>query len=558
MPSSPDFVSMRKLITIILIFIGQGAFATTECISVAVDSPFEGSSPKVEERWCRQWVTHGSSKYEFVFKIDRNKAKLETSFLYKLNSNDDPISVIHTSLAQGDSQSVHHSLDFFDPLPIDHQLFEKKKNHFYSMGVNEKLKTESILQELLIVADKKVQRNNIYKLEEGTFTEMLPAEKIPFRGYWWPHKGTPMASGDMAPTKVYDQLGANLYPNYRPRSTEWEKNNHALEHVSWGGHCNGWLASSILHKEPTEYLWDPYDKRVIFPSVQKGILAENSFCVDWAFYGKRYRKLGDDSEDIYPHRFHKVLIYYIKHLQKAVGMDYRTYEIVDNHSVSGYTFTIKKTAERKFRVKAELRMHDYDHNRSEATGGATPYQNTFEYYLYTDGDGNIESGKWITNSNPDFLWVPLAQKDCGRENPHIHQSVVRRIIEELPVAEEKVIEDYYIFDQWIRRRTDLKIPLPDHWGSQIEIEYESKNIGWSDKIIVEGTNYYSGESNKIQTLLKNHRTGFSLANNGFGKASELIFRFYPSSSGSSEKRYLNIKKIRFLGEPNQTRKENNE
>ena len=32
-----------------------------------------------------------------------------------------------------------------------------------------------------------------------------------------------------------------------PNSREWEINNHSLENLSWGGHCNGWAAKSILY-----------------------------------------------------------------------------------------------------------------------------------------------------------------------------------------------------------------------------------------------------------------------------------------------------------------------
>ena len=39
----------------------------------------------------------------------------------------------------------------------------------------------------------------------------------------------------------------------------------------------------------------------------------------------------------------------------------------------------------------------------------------YEYTLDVDGQGKPIGGTWLSK-NPDFLWAPIAQKECGREN----------------------------------------------------------------------------------------------------------------------------------------------
>ena len=101
--------------------------------------------------------------------------------------------------------------------------------------------------------------------------------------------------------------------------------------------------------------------------------------------------------------------------------------------MSGYRFDIRKVEgeTNRYRVKAQLKNHYYDETRTNRTGPAPHNYRKYEYYLDTNDEGVITGGEWISN-NPDFLWVPLSQKKCGRENPNIDHSWVQKIIETLP------------------------------------------------------------------------------------------------------------------------------
>jgi len=57
----------------------------------------------------------------------------------------------------------------------------------------------------------------------------------------------------------------------------------------------------------------------------------------------------------------------------------------------------------------------------------------YEYYLNTDNNGVITGGEWKGDSpNPDFLWVPLAPSNCGKENPKMDYLIVDEMVETLP------------------------------------------------------------------------------------------------------------------------------
>lgn len=294
-----------------------------------------------------------------------------------------------------------------------------------------------LLELLPLLEDAPVQSLpglSYHDIEAGlTATEesWLPKEQMPFFNYWWPHSRIPLAIDSNSPLGKYDKIHQE-HLGTESKAVAWEQATHSIENVSWGGHCNGWAASSVLYPAPGKFLQDPATGVVFSPSDVAGILAEASFCVRWAFYGNRYRSSSDDSEDIYPDLFHKVLRYYLGVVKKPIALDYLKLKAVDNNLLTGYRSTMTPIPDRPrwVQVKTDLRWHGYARRRvDEEVISMGSIVSRYEYELEIDPrSGEILAGNWL-RGNPDFLWVPLAQRKCGRENPWI---------------------DHHFFERWLR------------------------------------------------------------------------------------------------------------
>lgn len=272
--------------------------------------------------------------------------------------------------------------------------------------------------------------------ELGNEEIYLPNDKLPPDGYWWPHSGVPMARPNLSPIHLYD-LFVKSITGKDPQAREWELKNHSLENVSWGGHCNGWAASSILHgfyeKGLIMNLGDGKGEILINPSDIQGMRTETSFCVKMAFYGTRYRDSKDDLSDIRPDLFHKVLIYYLKHLGKPIALDRYPDESIDNSIFSGYSMVVNKISENKYQVNVSVLTHYYNDHRIYFKANSQRGSNDYSYVLFTDEKGKINGGEWnYSHYHPDFLWVPLVQMKCGRENPKMDHSYIDKMINTLP------------------------------------------------------------------------------------------------------------------------------
>jgi hypothetical protein len=262
----------------------------------------------------------------------------------------------------------------------------------------------------------------------------LPDDQLPLDGYWWPFRDTPMINSEKSPIRLYD-LYVNFKTGQDPKSSDWEESNHAQD-TFWGGHCNGWVASTILYgffeQSLVLNLGDERETVVIDPLEIQGMRTEHSYCVKRAFYGKRYNDFGDDLRDIFPADFHKNIRYYLKELGKPIALDRIPNEIVDNSIFSGYKLKVEKLTENKYHVTATMRTHYYSENPVYVKKVATIKELKYPYTLETDKDGNITGGEWDDDLNPDFLWVPLAQMDCKGENPNINPDLVEEMIQTLP------------------------------------------------------------------------------------------------------------------------------
>ena len=317
--------------------------------------------------------------------------------------------------------------------------------------------------------------------------ENLADEKMPYDAYWWPHRNVPLAAGDHSPLGKYDRA-QTVRTGINPNSVEWEQRVHSLEHVDWGGHCNGWAASSVLYEKWADRLWDESIQSVVLPSDVDGLRAEASFCVNWAFYGRRYNgRSGDDIADIYADKFHKVLRYYLKYQKKAIAVDYFVEESVDNNVITGYQSNFTAIADRPgwFQVETQVRMHDYG-DRHELVQTAEIEPRTYHYKLQLDENRNILAGEWNDDEDhPDFLWVPLAQRKCGRENPNLDHNQIESWIQALPKAERRRVEVNWEINDTIGPNESLELVLPVALKG-IDFSLEISANGYEEKLRVKG------------------------------------------------------------------------
>ncbi len=330
-------------------------------------------------------------------------------------------------------------------------------------------------------------------IQEGEFSASVPEKMKPWNGFWWSHAGVPLASGPSSPLGIYDAY-LNARKTSGSRAVAWEMGHHSDTVAAWGGHCNGWAASSVLFDEPTQTLVDPRTHRVISPYAQKGMLAEASYCVNDAFYGKRYNgRSGDDLLDLYPDLFHKLLLYYIKADGRPIAMDYVRDAEIDNHVISGYHFSIQKVAPKLFHVNADLTVHGYDIHQEDSLGKAATYSRKYSYTLATNDDGSIQSGKWDdTSDNPDFFWVPLSPSPgCGGKNPSVDPEVVEKMIETLPRAKPSQL----VFEKQVHLKLgpQEQVAILDHelLGDHFKVTYNLRSMsGPAATLITSGDNRY--------------------------------------------------------------------
>ncbi len=430
---------MKKTYTLskifcVLLLTSEVAFAIQEQDVQCYQFPVEQSPDLISkgedhgsELWCYKKLNDG--KDLLVFNFDQEKIRPELSVLIEEGSR-----ISSGVLNSGKLSFTKSNFMGISPVnvPLEINALRNRALERISFTASGTRKIDKLIENLKAapLSGKKFEPNL-----RSTETAYLDASKYPYGGYWWSHSDQQLFAGKNSPLGKYDSA-YTIRNGENPNASAWESQNHSLSNVPWGGHCNGWAASSVLYPEWTETLFDPLTNQMILPTDVQGILAEGSFCVYWAFYGKRYNgNPGDDLTDIKPDLFHKVLRYYLDNQKKPIAMDYFRDQKIDNNVVSGYKSEINPISNRPnwYHVVTELQMHDYDHVRNEGAGPARMYHRNYEYNLQMEANGTITGGEWISE-NPDFLWVPLSPKDCGRENPNIHLDFVFNWLNSLPKA----------------------------------------------------------------------------------------------------------------------------
>lgn len=384
----------------------------TACYRFASSSPAarleEGAEDARSELWCYRDY-NGPLRGKFVFNADGDSVRPELAFWL-----DSEGIITHGSLSAGEV-SVHRvrAAEYVPyPVPIEAPRSLRALAPPPELSVS----AAETLDYLLREAPARVE-----ELSPAAAPLAASANYLPWRGYWWPTRGLPLAG----PMGRYDRFVVSR-GGADPGSVAWEGSHHYYRGISWEGHCNGWAAASVLRSEPPFARRDPQSGIAFSVSDQKGLLSELDYCARAAFFGTRYDG-SNDIRDIDPVPFHQTLIYYIGNLHKPIVMDYDRRIPVDNHVVTGYSMNIKQTGRRTYSVTTSIAIHGYDTSIVEEPGSAPAYTRVYRYTLRTDSDGNLRSGQW-KSQNPDFLWVPLGPGRCSYGNPGLTEEGVAAVL----------------------------------------------------------------------------------------------------------------------------------
>ena len=471
------------------------------------------SLEKTVRTWCYQKEKVGAQDVLLVFNTDAGELKPELSALVYLDLNEEIKSISVASRILGKIKFHSFSDPSLNPFPVPLSLNDARMIGQASF-LDSKVDPEALENLILQHVTQTVPGSPIL-IKAGDFSGVVSEKSLSFNGFWWSHEGLPMSTGPNSPLGIYDaSIAARTGTN--PNSIAWESANHSDTSTSWGGHCNGWAASSILNAEPISTLYDPLTHTMVTPYAQKGMLAEAAYCVDEAFYGNRYSGPADDIHDIYPDLFHKVLVHYIGSTGKPVAMDYERGVEVDNNVIEGYQFHIIKMAASQstqtFHVDATLTVAQYDIEQRDSLGTAGTYQKTYAYTLVTDPSGNILSGAWDqTSDNPDFLWVPLAlSENCSPRNPAITPGKISALLNSLTPAKKNSKTLNFVANTKLIPQGQIPIPLLIEAGDQMKLQVNVKTLTPTSnnselKLIVSGNSRYpvtGGEKESMFISLK--------------------------------------------------------
>lgn len=299
---------------------------------------------------------------------------------------------------------------------------------------------------------------NIYGEDFINEYRLLPAlgeaTVIPKSGHWYPE-----SKGGLNITDVlikYDRA----FNGGKPLAYGWEARYKNSE-VSWHGHCNGYAASSLRHREPQR---DVQVGDVLF--TRKDIKA----LLTGIYMGVRYRFLGGERceknpakpllpadrracDDINAALFHLVLANWVGIRKQAIIFDRSADHEVWNFPLYSYEsratpvraseamrilgwaeseYLPNPSATRFLHVNTKIYYADaindeevLDHTEEEAEN--------YQYILELDDDGRIIGGEWglpSRNFHPDFLWVPLRIRpgvERDRANAHLDPEHVIRL-----------------------------------------------------------------------------------------------------------------------------------
>ena len=301
--------------------------------------------------------------------------------------------------------------------------------------------------------------NNIWGENFQTELRLLPdfgeAELVPKSGHWYPsHKGGLNSTNVLV---KYD----NAFHGGKSLASGWELVNRTSQ-VQWHGHCNGYAASALRHREPKksvqvgDVIFTPKDIKALLTGIYMGV---------------RYKFLGGERcendpkdalpapqrkacDDVNPGLFHVVLTNWIGLRKQAIIFDRNADHQVWNFPLYGYETrrqfvnqaqamnylgwsnkVYKPNENAKMLVFVSTTVYYADAvNESEVLDYTHQAADNYEYILELDENGKIIGGEWAAKSqteHPDFLWVPLKTLPTGIErqsaNPHLDIDTVLQL-----------------------------------------------------------------------------------------------------------------------------------
>lgn len=396
------------------------AATNTACYRiVSTETPFANQSEHPSEKiWC--WRDLPDRGAKLVYRVDEAGETLpELSFVVERDG-----SITHVSLVQG-RRTFHRVSGNYNPFPVPITPPESAERVLLpqSIGTTSVASSNGALEILTAQAPDFAE---ITIRASGTSSANVPAENLPWRGFWWPHSSGKLHRGEKSPTAKFDQF-VRARTGSPSGARAWERRNHEYTGISWAGHCNGWAAAAILRPEPKEAITDPLTGITFTASDMKGLLSERDYCPEYLFFGTRYRgRARDNRADIRPVDFHNTIAYYLGVLKKPVLMDIKSDAPVENRVVSAYEMNVSQRGANSFRIATTLTIHTYDTKVTEEPGTAPSFTRTYTYDIQTDAEGHPVKGSWVS-ANPDFFWVPLAPGSCSDANPFVTERWIQAI-----------------------------------------------------------------------------------------------------------------------------------
>ena len=476
------YVRIRKALLFTALFFGSGASAAKPDPVICFDFEIHANTSRAiaipfTETWCYQKRSLSQNPELLIFEVNQQNEVADRSLLVGYGSDGTTISNLSLSRRKNGEMIAESIPDpSLNPIAAPLSLLEaaqRGKPRFVLIHyANEGLEKHFIKHMTMATSGIDIE-----KAFPGDYAFTISNEHFPFNGFWWSQAGLPTAAGENSPLGLFD-LHEEKRTGVDPGSRLWEAKRHSGNPTIWGGHCNGWAASSVLYPEPTQTRFDPTIQKVITPYALKGMLAEASFCVKEAFYGTRYNTGKDDLLDIYPDLFHKILTYYIRDLKSPVLMDYVRAAPVDNHVITGYHFQISELAPDTVHVNAVLTVAGYDIEQRDSLGPAHTYERKYSYTLKLNDKKEIVSGTWdLTSDNPDFMWVPIgASPNCsGDNNPNIQAAQVLSLIEQLEPTKARVIPILKTVNETLIPQGQVPLPellisTADHLKLKFQVE----------------------------------------------------------------------------------------
>ena len=363
----------------------------------------------------------------------------------------------------------------------DLQRFDRQDRSSIGQPAGEKVGSERLADASAEINGEKEFYANLWqkdftvKLTDLPASGTVPADKIPYSGFWYPQKtgGTNLRlkQGDPSPLEKYDKA----FNGGTTKAASWEKEKHTVAasdpSAGWAGHCNGFSAAAQRHARPKHSVTKGGTTFEIHDI--KALLAEIHMSAKYLFLGgRRCENQGTlpspgsranpaemgECEDINPGTFHVAIANWIGKARHTLVFDISVGYQVWNYPLYAYSSTITTItkADALQRITGNAGgVYKFNPNAvkfayvqttatyAEALGyepigdaGPTsqPQSKTYYYVLEQNEKDEVVGGEWVSTSqtdHPDFVWVafePVIGNGSGFfGNPNVDPEQVVRL-----------------------------------------------------------------------------------------------------------------------------------